>query len=65
MIRDGASVSKGTKIGNIDPRKDVQWDNISDKALSVGGGVLEAVFNYIALAENIIPAGNSLIGKIN
>lgn len=47
MIKEGVKVPKGTKIGDIDPRKDAEWDTISDKALAVAGGVLEAVFNYI------------------
>lgn len=65
LVREGVSVPKGTKIGNIDPGKDAEWDTISDKALAVGGGVLEAVFNFIAFAENTIPGGKSLIGKTN
>ncbi|NLI12750.1 MAG: EF2563 family selenium-dependent molybdenum hydroxylase system protein [Peptococcaceae bacterium] len=47
MIKDGVRVSQGTKIGDIDPRKDTECDTISDKALSVGGGVLEAVFSFL------------------
>lgn len=39
---------RGTKIGDIDPLKDAEWDTISDKALAVGGGVVEAVFNFTA-----------------
>ena len=44
IIRPGIEVSEGMKIGDIDPRSDVSacW-LVSDKALSVGGGVLEAV----------------------
>lgn len=48
MIRKGVWVPRGTKIGDIDPRKDTQWDTISDKSLAIGGGVLEAVFHFIA-----------------
>lgn len=48
MIIDGARVPQGTKIGDIDPRKDTECDTISDKALSIGGGVLEAVFSFLA-----------------
>ncbi|MFA4886072.1 MAG: selenium-dependent molybdenum cofactor biosynthesis protein YqeB [Desulfotomaculaceae bacterium] len=47
MIQGGARVPQGTKIGDIDPRKDTEIDTISDKALSVGGGVLEAVFSFL------------------
>ena len=43
-IRDGMQVRAGLKIGDVDPRGDPAacWE-ISDKALAVGGGVLEAV----------------------
>jgi xanthine dehydrogenase accessory factor len=51
MIKEGVRVPQGTKIGDIDPRRDAEYDTISDKALAVGGGVLEAVFNFIALTE--------------
>lgn len=35
-------VRKGAKIADIDPRTDVDWHTISDKARCIGGGVLEA-----------------------
>ena len=43
-IRNGMQVRAGLKIGDVDPRGDRSacWE-ISDKALAVGGGVLEAV----------------------
>ena len=43
-IRNGMRVHAGLKIGDVDPRGDPSacWQ-ISDKALAVGGGVLEAV----------------------
>ncbi|MDD4238487.1 MAG: selenium-dependent molybdenum cofactor biosynthesis protein YqeB [Desulfotomaculaceae bacterium] len=47
MLKEGLWVPKGTKIGDIDPRKDAEYDTISDKALAVGGGVLEAIYHYI------------------
>jgi xanthine dehydrogenase accessory factor len=44
LIKPGAMVKKGMKIGDIDPRNDREYCNtISDKARAVGGGVLEAV----------------------
>ncbi len=46
LIRDGRQVSAGLKIGDIDPRPDARCDQISDKALAVGGGVLEAVMAW-------------------
>lgn len=46
LIRPGASVSRGLKIGDIDPRgiRDYCF-SISDKALAVCGGVLEGILS--------------------
>ena len=46
MIRGGSFVKKGLKISDIDPRED-QLENcytISDKARTISGGAVEAVF---------------------
>ena len=44
LIRSGSRVSKGFKIGDIDPRKDKSYCyTISDKARAIGGSVLEAI----------------------
>lgn len=44
LIRPEIEVSKGLKVGDIDPRgKDAFVDTISDKGLAVAGGILEAV----------------------
>lgn len=44
LIRDRIPVTKGMKIGDIDPRGDLSYcDTISDKARAVAGGVLEAI----------------------
>jgi xanthine dehydrogenase accessory factor len=44
LLHEGLSVSAGEKIGDIDPRGDPAYcREISDKALAVGGGVLEAL----------------------
>ncbi len=44
LIHPGLRVSKGLKIGDLDPRDDPRLCSlVSDKALSVGGGVLEAI----------------------
>ena len=44
LIRTGTDVSKGLKIGDIDPRDDIGYClTISDKARAIGGSVLEAV----------------------
>jgi xanthine dehydrogenase accessory factor len=44
LLREGAEVRKGMKVGDIDPRsKRESCFTISDKARAIGGGVLEAV----------------------
>jgi len=45
LLHDRHPVTKGLKIADIDPRNEPRHCfTISDKALAVGGGVLEAVF---------------------
>ena len=47
MLQDGVSVTKGLKSGDVDPRgATVDHMTVSDKALSIGGGVLEAILSY-------------------
>jgi len=44
LLPDGFALIRGMKIGDIDPRADPHFCRlVSDKALAVGGGVLEAV----------------------
>jgi xanthine dehydrogenase accessory factor len=44
LLPDGFVVQKGMKIGDLDPRLDRAASRlVSDKALAIGGGVLEAV----------------------
>ena len=46
ILADGTPVFKGMKAGDIDPRCEIKHCYCaSDKALAVGGGVLEAVLN--------------------
>jgi xanthine dehydrogenase accessory factor len=46
MIQDGVKVTKGLKIGDIDPRNDPSVCLlVSDKALAIGGSVLEAILS--------------------
>ncbi len=46
LLHPGLMVTRGLKIGDIDPRDDPRvCQFVSDKALSVGGGVLEAILN--------------------
>lgn len=45
LLHDNVSVKVGLKVADIDPRGDPRYCySISDKALAVAGGVLEAVF---------------------
>lgn len=47
MLQSGVNVIKGMKCGDIDPRCEIDHCyTISDKARSIGGGVLEAVVRY-------------------
>jgi len=46
LLRTGTPVDKNTKLGDIDPRGKVDFcTTASDKAMAVGGGVLEAILN--------------------
>lgn len=48
MIRDGYHVYKEMKMGDVDPRANVDYCfSISDKARAIGGGVLEAILYFI------------------
>ena len=54
IIRDGARISEGMKIADIDPRKEQKKNcyTISDKARCIAGSVLE-----ILLSEGVLPYG--------
>lgn len=46
LLHPGLAVQRGLKIGDVDPRDDPRYCTlVSDKALAIGGGVLEAVFS--------------------
>jgi len=48
LLRDGTPVRRRTKLGDIDPRGTLSYcGETSDKALAIGGGVLEAIFAHI------------------
>jgi xanthine dehydrogenase accessory factor len=48
LIAPGTAVPAGLKIGDLDARADVSaCFTISDKALAIGGGVLEAVLSWL------------------
>ena len=47
LLADGTSVHKGMKSGDVDPRCRPEYcATASDKALAVGGGVLEAILHF-------------------
>jgi xanthine dehydrogenase accessory factor len=53
MIRPEIPVSKGLKIGDVDPRGIVEYcSTISEKALAVGGGVLEGILRFWKKGED-------------
>lgn len=56
LIREGFQVPKGMKIADIDPRTDVNFHTISDKARCLGGAALEA---YLYLSRQIAGKGNA------
>ncbi len=46
LVHSGVRVRRGLKIGDVDPRGEPRYARlISDKALAVGGGVLEALLS--------------------
>lgn len=50
LIADGTIVRKGLKCGDVDPRGIASYSKLaSDKALAVGGGVLEAIMHFKSL----------------
>jgi xanthine dehydrogenase accessory factor len=54
LIHPEVEVRKGMKIGDIDPRNDPELCNhISDKALAIGGGVLEAILSKSELRPHL------------
>jgi len=52
LIRQNTPIKQGVKIGDIDPRGEISYkDLVSDKARSIGGGVLEAILGAPHLKE--------------
>ena len=47
LIRPGTRVTRGLKIGDVDPRGTLKnCDTISEKARAIGGSVLEAILRH-------------------
>jgi xanthine dehydrogenase accessory factor len=54
LIHPGLHVTAGLKIGDVDPRDDPKLCYlVSDKALAIGGGVLEAILSKEDIRENL------------
>jgi xanthine dehydrogenase accessory factor len=54
LLHDGLEVEAGVKVGDLDPRGVVSFcAEISDKALAVGGGVLEAILSRPELRRQL------------
>ncbi len=51
LLAEGTHATVGLKIGDVDPRLDIDPHEISDKALAIGGGVTEAVFTWLRSAR--------------
>lgn len=55
LLHPGLEVSKGLKVGDLDPRDKREYCFlVSDKALAIGGGVLEAVLRYQASPRAVV-----------
>ncbi len=55
ILHDGLHVTKGLKVGDIDPRDDVSACYlVSDKALAIGGGVLEAILSNVEIRKELL-----------
>lgn len=54
ILPSGIVVSKGLKIGDVDPREEVSnCYLVSDKSLAIGGGVLEAILSRSELRSKL------------
>jgi len=54
LLHPGLTVTSGMKIGDVDPRDDPRLcQMVSDKALSIGGGVLEAILSRAEVREGL------------
>lgn len=64
LLQEGVPVTRGMKSGDVDPRCHPEYITMaSDKALAVGGGVLEAILNLTAFlgTHDAAPAIDAVI----
>lgn len=63
LIAPGTAVPAGLKIGDLDARADVSaCFTISDKALAIGGGVLEAVLTWLNVNSHELHEFSRMVG---
>jgi xanthine dehydrogenase accessory factor len=56
LLHPGLNVKRGLKIGDLEPRSDPRvCQLVSDKALSIGGGVLEAILSRPEVRSQLWP----------
>jgi xanthine dehydrogenase accessory factor len=54
LLHEGIQVKTGVKIGDVDPRDDTSYCRlVSDKALAVAGGVMEAILSRTELRATL------------
>jgi xanthine dehydrogenase accessory factor len=54
LLRNDLAVTKGFKVGDVDPRcQKEHCFTISDKARAIGGGVLEAILMFLATKKDV------------
>ena len=61
MLADGTPVYKGMKSGDVDPRGELSYCyTASDKAIAIGGGVLQAILEYTGVLN--AATGQNILG---
>ena len=61
MLADGTPVFKGMKSGDVDPRGEISYcQTASDKAIAIGGGVLQAILEYTGVLN--AATGQNILG---
>ncbi len=64
LIKPGNRVKKGLKLGDVDPRGNLDYcDTVSDKARALGGSVLEAILSRTAPKASRFSQSLGLNGK--
>lgn len=65
LLQEGVPVTRGMKSGDVDPRCHPEYITMaSDKALAVGGGVLEAILSLAGcLGVHVAPAMGAVIAE--